>query len=359
MSVINRMLQELEERHEDGVQKRLPGIVRAVPAPLPHGVRRPWLALIIGLFLLLGVLAWQVLATWPKKSPPTPILAITPPLIATTEPQLIPSDRIQPAPDLLVEAAPSAAGEPAPIVPLAKSVESKVAAHKSPPSDEAKPLVRTQANTPTPSKAVSEPVNTAAFKQVSKEQGSENRYREAVTLIAQGRLAEAQTALEEILRLDPRNLSARQVLLGVHVDAKRYGLAEQLLQEGLQLNIAPATQAMALARVQVERGDQVAALATLEKYAPYAVNSGEYHGFHAALLQRVGRHAEAVSQFQSALKTHPNQATWLMGAGISLQAEKRYAEAEQAYSRARASNALTPELQAFVDQRLRQLQTLR
>ena len=81
-------------------------------------------------------------------------------------------------------------------------------------------------------------------------------------------MQEAQTALEEILRLDPRNLSARQVLLGIHVEAKRYGQAEQLLQEGLQLNIAPASQAVSLARVQFERGDQAAALATLEKYAP-------------------------------------------------------------------------------------------
>ena len=234
MSVINRMLQELEERHEDGVQKRLPGIVRAVPAPLPHGGRRPWVALIAGLLVLFGVLAWQVVASWPKKSPPAPILAITPPpVIATTEPQLIPSDRIQLMPDLLVEAAP--------IAPPVKPLEGKVTAHKLPPSVEAKPLARTQPDTPTPSKSSGEPVNTAAFKQVSKEQSSENRYREAVTLIAQGRLAEAQTTLEEMLRLDPRNLSARQVLLGIHVDAKRYLLAEQLLQEGLQLNIAPTS----------------------------------------------------------------------------------------------------------------------
>ena len=154
-------------------------------------------------------------------------------------------------------------------------------------------------------------------------------------------------------------MNARQVLLGIHVEAKRYAQAEQLLQEGLQLNLAPATQAMALARVQFERGDQAAALATLEKYAPQAGSQGEYHGFHAALLQRAGRHAEAITQFQAALKTHPNQANWLMGLGISLQAEKRYPEAEQAYTRARASNALAPELQAFVEQRLKQVQQAR
>ena len=45
-----------------------------------------------------------------------------------------------------------------------------------------------------------------------------------------------------------------------------------------------------------------------------------------------------------------------MGLGISLQALNRNTEAQEAYRRARGTNTLNPELQAFVDQRLRQLQ---
>ena len=45
-----------------------------------------------------------------------------------------------------------------------------------------------------------------------------------------------------------------------------------------------------------------------------------------------------------------------MGLGISLQAVNRNSEAQDAFRRARASNTLNPELQAFVDQRLKQLQ---
>jgi MSHA biogenesis protein MshN len=44
-----------------------------------------------------------------------------------------------------------------------------------------------------------------------------------------------------------------------------------------------------------------------------------------------------------------------MGLGISLQAENRLQEAKEAFSRAKMSNTLTPELQAFVDQKLAQL----
>jgi MSHA biogenesis protein MshN len=45
-----------------------------------------------------------------------------------------------------------------------------------------------------------------------------------------------------------------------------------------------------------------------------------------------------------------------MGLGISLQALNRNSEAQEAFRRAKSSNTLNPELQAFVDQRLKQLQ---
>lgn len=363
MSVINRMLQELEERHDDAVQKRLPGVVRAVPARLPVTSRWPWVVLIAGLAVLLGVLGWQLAATWKMKpAAPLPPMVITPPpqkIVA--EPQLKSADSLKPLPEPVVEAALPAPEEPAPKAQPVKPIEPKSASTKfiAGAKNEPATILADKPEAVAKTKPSAEPVNAAGFKQVSKEQRTENRYREALSLISQGRMSDAQAALEEILRLDPRNLNARQVLLGMHVEAKRYAQAEQLLQEGLQLNLAPASQAMSLARVQFERGDQAAALATLEKYAPQAGNQGEYHGFHAALLQRAGRHAEAIAQFQAALKTHPNQANWLMGLGISLQAEKHYPEAEQAYLRARASNALSADLQAFVEQRLRQVQQAR
>jgi MSHA biogenesis protein MshN len=44
-----------------------------------------------------------------------------------------------------------------------------------------------------------------------------------------------------------------------------------------------------------------------------------------------------------------------MGLGMALQADKRNAEALEAFQRARASGALSAELQVFVERRLQQL----
>jgi MSHA biogenesis protein MshN len=74
----------------------------------------------------------------------------------------------------------------------------------------------------------------------------------------------------------------------------------------------------------------------------------------AALLQRLGRHEEAVGHYQVALKLAPNNGLWLMGMGISLQALQRNEEARDAYQRALATNSLNAQLQGFVQQKLKE-----
>lgn len=114
---------------------------------------------------------------------------------------------------------------------------------------------------------------------------------------------------------------------------------------------------MALARLQVEAGggDRGAALQTMEQGAQYATEDAEFHGFYAALLQREDRHQEAVSHYLRALNDDPANVSWLVGVGISLQAQEKYADAREAFERARQSSQLSPEMAGFVDQRLKQL----
>ncbi len=383
MSVINRMLQELERRHDE-TEERMPGVVRAVPAHLsPVSYRAGlWGGAIIGLALLVGILGWRVAVSWKtnRASPATVAAAPVPAPQTLSAVPVVPRPHLKPSVTLervpvaagnIVTAPMPAAPEPvaapaakpnreAPLVSLAKPPQA--APEKSPPALPAPVVAESSVPGSVEQEAIikTRPTGTEApvsnnIKQVSVAQRADFHYREALSFITQGRMQEAQEALEAVLRIDPKNLDARQVLLSLLVDEKHYPQAEQLLQTGLQLHLAPAAQAAALARVQLERGDQAAALATLEKYAPQVGKDSEYHGFYAALLQRAGRHAEAIQQFQAALKIQPHQATWLMGLGISLQAEKRNTEAAQAYSQAYAANTLAPDLQAFVAQRLQQV----
>jgi len=111
-----------------------------------------------------------------------------------------------------------------------------------------------------------------------------------------------------------------------------------------------------LARIQVERGDLQGAHDMLSRHAGSAANNADYHAFDAALLQRLGRHTEAVAGYQAALRLAPGAGVWWMGLGISLQADNRGTEALEAFRRAKAAGGLSPDLLGFVDQRLKQLQ---
>jgi MSHA biogenesis protein MshN len=192
--------------------------------------------------------------------------------------------------------------------------------------------------------------------QLSPQNLAENEYRDAANLLGQGRVAEAQDGFRLALQNNPGHIGARQALFGLLVEARRTSEAEQVLQEGLRINPNQAGFAMALARMQVDRGDTNGAIETMLKPGASAQASPDYLAFLAALYQRTSQHKEAVEEYQAALRLAPQSGVWLMGLGISLQALKRNAEAQEAFRRARSSNSLNPELTAFVDQRLKQLQ---
>ncbi|HET7831897.1 MAG TPA: tetratricopeptide repeat protein [Gallionella sp.] len=192
-------------------------------------------------------------------------------------------------------------------------------------------------------------------KRVSPAQQAEAEYRKAVALMQQGRSSEAIEGYEATLRLDSGHEAARRALVALLLENKRTAEAEHVLQEALQNKPERTGFAMLLARLQVDRGAIELATATLEKSLPYADAQADYQAFFAALLQRQNRHKEAITHYQLALQLAPGNGIWLMGYGISLQAVQRNEEARDAYRRALESKTLSPELQAFVQQKLRSL----
>ncbi|WP_413439004.1 tetratricopeptide repeat protein [Sulfuriferula sp. GW1] len=192
------------------------------------------------------------------------------------------------------------------------------------------------------------------IKEITPQQRAENEYGKAISLLQQGRTPEAIELLGNVLQFDPGNTAARQTQVGLLVAAKRYGEAERSLRDGLKLNPGQTGLAMIMARLQVEQGDTQSALKTLQHSLPYAAELPDYQAFLAALLQREGRNKEAIEHYLLALRKVPGSGVWLMGLGISLQAEKRQMEAQEAFLRAKASNTLSPDLLAFVEQQLKQ-----
>ena len=195
------------------------------------------------------------------------------------------------------------------------------------------------------------------MREVTPSERAEIAFRRGVTQLQEGRANSAELDFRDALTQDPSHGGARQALLGLLLDSGRNNDAEQLLHKALEINPRQPRHAMVLARLEVERGEVAGAINTMVGALPYVQSDPDFHAFLAALLQREGRHREAVDYYRTALRGVPGNGVWMMGLGISLRAANQSAEARDAFQRAIDSKQLTPELQEFVERQLRELST--
>ena len=375
MSLINRMLQDLDAR---GVDQRLPCDVR--PLPPVQRSRRPLVLGGLALVLLVGGLALYQLAPWQapalpvSPSPPLAVSTVTPP--QAPEPAVPPPlEAPKPAAPLIEVVSPLPATTPAETSQRSRPVPSKAAptekksvekpakpsavdggepaaAPRRSPEALPRPAAIEQAP-PAAGKAAREPTIARSDSLGSPRERADSEYRKAIGAVNQGRVGEAIDGLNRVLHDDSLHAGARQLLVKLLLEAKRVDEALQVLHEGLQGQPAQLGWAMTLARLQVDRGDLAGAWQTLEFSLPAAGHSADYLGFAAHVLQRLGRHREAIAQYQAATRLAPGDGRWWLGLGLVMESEGRSSEAREAFLRARQCGNLGSALSALVEQKLR------
>jgi MSHA biogenesis protein MshN len=252
----------------------------------------------------------------------------------------------------------------APIVLPAK-VESVRAPIEGLPSEAEmapKPIPHTQLEKPIQevNTSVALPASTPAaidkqMREIAPSEGAEISFRKGAAQLQDGRANKAEMEFREALNQDPSHAGALQALLNLLLTTGRNHDAEQLVRTALETNPHQPRLAMVLARLEVERGEVPGAINTLVTVLPYAQSDSELYAFLAALLQREGRHKDAVEYYRAALRSAPGNGVWTMGLGISLRGSNQPAEAREAFTRAADSGQLSPDLQEFVQRQLREL----
>jgi MSHA biogenesis protein MshN len=340
MSVINQVLNQLEQRGANTAPEQT--MVRAVP-PVKRSLLKPVLLVLV--LIAAGSAAW-LLVRKPAAEVPDVTQSVTAAIPAGSGLAMLP-----PASRLSFEL--NSVPLPTRLPEAKNSTASKSSSALQPASASGNPQTPPAAIPNAP--AVQASIGDLPIKQVSRAQQADAEFRRGIALMQQGRIAEAIGGYEAALQLDAGHNAARQALVALLLEGKRGADAERALQEGLKIGPEQTGFAMLLARLQVERGAVDQAMATLDKSLPYAGNLADYQAFIAALFQRQGRHKEAVNHYQLALQLVPNNGVWLMGYGISLQGLQRNTDAKEAFMRALDSQSLSPELQKFVQQKLKVL----
>jgi len=385
MSLINKMLRDLDKRHASQLGTAAPAGVlsqhmHAVPArSLASGFF--WRTMAMLMLFAVGWVAWLVWQLTPhpvvtdlvyqssrgKASAPA----------ASSRPDSPPAPQSappQPAPALPAASASAASAAAQPPLPRSEKINVdmlRLATELTTPIPQRSPRASSSRSGPKASVAAARTVSgqpaladeaAAAPGKIDRRSNTSSRnraeseFRRAVNLVNQGRIAEGMDGFRRALEIDPGHEAARQTLVALLIETKRVDEAALSLQEGLAVDTGNTGFAMLLARIMVESNDIPTALLVLQRHAAPPDRNPDFHAFAGALYQRLDRHKEAIEQYQAALRLAPSAGVWWLGLGISLQAVGRPKDAQEAFTRAKSAGNLAPDLLSFVDQRLRQLQ---
>jgi len=165
----------------------------------------------------------------------------------------------------------------------------------------------------------------------------------------------ADEALQAILQQDPLHVEARTLYASSLVARGNTQSAMQILAAGLDMNPAVVKWAMLYAQLLVNQGNNAGAVSVLRRSLPAMENNEEYYAFYAALLQRMSRHEEAVNYYRSLLARKQDNGIWWLGLGISLEGMQKSEEALDSYNRALQTQSLNNELRQYVTRQIGRL----
>ncbi len=382
MSLINEMLRNLEaKRPDDLARQNLQREIRSLPAARPARWRPLRLLLLSGLPLLGAAAAvlhanGQLLPLLGLLAPPDrvavaapPAPAASPPASASAEPGAVESapapTPVPPEANPAVDTSPAAISEHLRPALSLSTVPASAVLGQAAPDPVVPPLAR-PATVPAPVAAPLEagkqsvalpPTGPVRIEKspvlATARDRADADFRRAETAQATGRSGEAQEALSAALKNDPAHVPARQALLRLLLEARKFGEAIGVLSEGLELQPSQIGWAMSLARLQLEQGDLAAAEHTLARSQAHAEGSADYAGFQGHLKSRQGAHRQAASHYARATRLAQNEGRWWLGLGLAQEADGRQADAKEALRRALATSSLSSELAAVAEQHLR------
>ena len=391
MSVINRMLKDLEKRSGNAD----PGVyhpVREARSPVLTGVLAGAVVLLAG---ALGFMVWQ------RMAPQTPSAASQVSKASAGEPapgQSAPGYGASAAPGEAGGAGAAAAGSGAAGAAVTGaaasgmvSVSPEEAARKeredslilgSDVSDEELKALEDEIYGPDPAlvpeppaassrdrrgartAAVSEPPResrkkpgTMRVQEVKLTPAQENELdrKTAATALSRGDIPAAKTALRSILAREPKDAKAREKLASLLYGETNLPEAKAVLRDGIATDPSRGSYRLLLARILTEEGRKKEALSALAGYSPKAsAENLDYIALEATLATELSEPVLAVDAYSRLTRIMPREGKWWLGLAVAFDRQGSPSAARANYRQ--ALNLGLPEASTrFARQRLREL----
>lgn len=105
-----------------------------------------------------------------------------------------------------------------------------------------------------------------------------------------------------------------------------------------------------LVRMEQVMGNHAQVLALLKRHEALAARQADLWAVRGSAAQRLTQHAEAADAYRTALRLRPGEPRWMLAAAVSLAALGNVADAGQLVEQARASGPVNPEVLSYLRQ---------
>jgi MSHA biogenesis protein MshN len=165
-------------------------------------------------------------------------------------------------------------------------------------------------------------------------------------------IAQASLALEKIVAEYPNDVRTRKQLASLLFSHNSIERAQYILTQGLVINPGDNSMRIMMARLAFKTGDYKGAHATLAQHPYPELADIELVSFRAALAERLSQYIDAHKDYKILITREPQNAKWWLGLGVSQDKLKRPQQALASYQYAKDLKQLPSQVDDFVKQRI-------
>lgn len=354
MSVINRMLRDLDQR-----ERRQAAATETAAAVAPRASGWPRIVIIAGVGLVVVVAALVLRSNNTHPAPSTPAL----PPVQTTASEPIPpaveQSTLVTVAESVQQPQQSSVSQPLQPIPIPVPTQQQVSAPEQPHVDEPpQPHVDepAQPSQPEPSTQPTQPtVGQSSMRvervELSADQLAAVNLRRAREALVRGEREVAQQLLEQALILEPLNVAIRSELAAYWYGRGLVSRALMLLQQGLDAKPDEGAWQLLYAKILDRIGQLEQAHVALTNIRMDTPEALELLELRAKAAHQLGWYTEAGNDYRM-LAQRLNQGRWWLAAAIAYDDANNWEAAFAAYQQAQQQQDLNTDAQRYISERI-------